>query len=593
MRGPGRRWLWLVAVLTVIAFAAMAAYAAYAETSTGSIVSQLLVSGAFVATGLVAWARRPQNRLGPLMVAFPWPFMAIIFTKPVAPLLVPLGLAAFVVSGTLLAYIVLAYPSGELRTTGNRALVAFTAIGIGLPRLIRLLATEQMPPGSGIPNPWYVLPDPGILPATQNLPFIADIVVIAALLVAVIVHWARASGPLRRSLSPVLLPTVVLFSILIVSTATVIIPVPDDVQEFLEVLQLLARIVLPIGFLVGILRTRMARSAVADLVVNLGSAPTPGRLGAALANALGDRTLEVGYWSDAASAYVDADGGRLDLPAPSAERGVTFLERDGEPLAVIVHDPALLDDPGLVAAVTSALRLAVENERLQGEVEAQLDEVRASRVRLIEASDAERKRIERDLHDGAQQRLVALTLALRLARTRAGGDIDPELAASLDAASIEARAALSELRELAHGIHPQILTGSGLGPAIESLAARAPIAVSVEVEPGRFPSAVEGAVYFAVSEALTNVAKYAQASHALVRSSWSAGTLTVEISDDGIGGADADQGSGLRGLADRLAALDGSLEVVSPRGGGTRIVGRIPTAAPTLDEPLEPSGVPG
>ena len=250
--------------------------------------------------------------------------------------------------------------------------------------------------------------------------------------------------------------------------------------------------------------------------------------------------------------------------------------------AAIVHDPALLDDPGLVAAVTSALRLAVENERLQGEVEAQLDEVRASRVRLVEASDAERQRIERDLHDGAQQRLVALTLALRLARTRAGEDIDPELAASLDEASTEARAALAELRELAHGIHPQILTGSGLGPAIESLAARAPIGVSVEVEPGRFPSAIEGAVYFAVSEALANVAKYAEAGHALVRSGWSAGTLTVEISDDGIGGADVGRGSGLRGLADRLAALDGSLEVVSPRGGGTRILGRIPTVAPTL-----------
>jgi signal transduction histidine kinase len=568
--------------MTVIVFAGMAAYAAYAGTSAGSIVTQLLVAGMFAATGMVAWARRPANRIGPLMVAYGWTFMAIVFTKPAVPLLVPLGLAAFVISGSVLAYIVLAYPSGELRSTLNRALVAFTAIGIGLPRLVRLLATEQMPPGSDVANPWYLIHDPGILPATQELPFIADLVVVAALLVVVVVRWARASGPLRRILSPVLLPTAVLFSILIVSTATVIIPVPDDVRDFLDVLQLLARLVLPIGFLVGILRTRMARSAVADLVVDLGSDPTPGRLGEALANALGDPTLEVGYWSSSASGYVDAAGIPLAMPVASDERGVTFLERDGAPLAAIVHDPALLDDPGLVAAVTSALRLAVENERLQEEVEAQLDEVRASRVRLVEAGDAERQRIERDLHDGAQQRLVALTLALRLARTRAGQDIDPELAASLDEASAEARAALTELRELAHGIHPQVLTGSGLGPAIESLAARSPIGVSVEVEPGRFPSAIEGAVYFAVAEALTNVAKYAQAGHALVRSGWSAGTLTVEITDDGIGGADVGRGSGLRGLADRLAALDGSLEVVSPQGGGTRILGRIPTVAPTL-----------
>jgi signal transduction histidine kinase len=589
MRGPTRRQVWLEAALTVLVFAGMAVYAVYAGISAGSIVSQLLVSGVFAATGIAAWARRPQNRLGPLMVAFAWTFMAIVFTKPVVPVLVPLGLAAFVVSGTLLAYIVLAYPSGELRTTANRALIALTAIGIGAPRLIRMLATEQAPPGSGIPNPWYLLQNPAIAPAIGDLPYIADLVVVGVLLVVVIVRWARASGPLRRILSPVLLPTIVLFSTIIVSTATVIIPVPDDVRELLDVIQLLTRMVLPIGFLIGILQTRMARSAVADLVVDLGSDPTPGRLGDALANALGDPTLEVGYWSDSAPGYVDAAGRRLDLPEPSADRGVTFLERDGTPLAAIAHDPALLDDPGLVAAVTSALRLAVENERLQEEVETQLDEVRASRARLVEASDAERKRIERDLHDGAQQRLVALALALRLARTRAGGAIDPALAASLDDASTEARAALAELRELAHGIHPQILTGSGLGPAIESLAARAPIGVSVEVEPGRFPSAVEGAVYFAVSEALANVAKYADAGHALVRSGWAAGTLTVEISDDGIGGADAGRGSGLRGLADRLAALDGSLEVVSPRGGGTRILGRIPTVAPSFDSPLAPS----
>ena len=194
--------------------------------------------------------------------------------------------------------------------------------------------------------------------------------------------------------------------------------------------------------------------------------------------------------------------------------------------------------------------------------------------------------VERDAHRGGPdpslRAFPELVLALRLARTRAGADIDPELAASLDEASTEARAALTEQRELAHGIHPQVLTGSGLGPAIALLAARSPIGVSVEVEPGRFPSAVEGAVYFAVSEALANVAKYAQAGHAPVRSGWAAGTLTVEITDDGIGGADVGQGSGLRGLADRLAALDGSLEVVSPRGGGTRILGRIPTVVPTL-----------
>jgi len=248
------------------------------------------------------------------------------------------------------------------------------------------------------------------------------------------------------------------------------------------------------------------------------------------------------------------------------------------PLATIVHDAALLDDPGLVASVAGALRLAVENDRLHAEVATQLDEVRASRARVVAAGDAERKRLERDLHDGAQQRLVSLTLALRLARTKLGADGDPDVALSLDQASGEAKAALAELRELARGIHPQILTEAGLEAALQALADRSPLDVSLESGTSeRFSAAVEGAAYFVVSEALANVAKYAHASHALVRTGWRDDGLTIEIADDGVGGADPARGSGLRGLADRLAAVDGTLEITSPTGGGTRLLARIPT----------------
>ena len=217
--------------------------------------------------------------------------------------------------------------------------------------------------------------------------------------------------------------------------------------------------------------------------------------------------------------------------------------------------------------------------RLQAEIELQLDEVRASRTRIVAAGDAERKRLERDLHDGAQQRLVSLTLALRLARAKLGDDLDPAAARSLDQASDDARAALSELRHLARGIHPQILTEAGLGPAIETLASRSPFAVSVEVRADRFSPAIEGAAYFTVSEALANIAKYAKATSATVRAELRDGDLTVEIVDDGVGGADPTLGSGLRGLADRLAAISGTLEIVSPSGGGTRLVANIPNAA--------------
>ena len=223
--------------------------------------------------------------------------------------------------------------------------------------------------------------------------------------------------------------------------------------------------------------------------------------------------------------------------------------------------------------------LAAENARLQAEIEVQLDEVRASRTRIVAAGDAERKRLERDLHDGAQQRLVSLTLALRLARAKLGDDLDPLAALSLDQASDDARAALFELRQLARGIHPQILTEAGLGPAIETLANRSPFDVSVEIRADRFSAAIEGAAYFTVSEALANIAKYAKATSATVRAELRDGHLTVEIVDDGVGGADPTLGSGLRGLADRLAAIGGTLEIVSPSGGGTRLVARIPNAA--------------
>jgi signal transduction histidine kinase len=223
-----------------------------------------------------------------------------------------------------------------------------------------------------------------------------------------------------------------------------------------------------------------------------------------------------------------------------------------------------------------ARRLTDANARLQAEVEAQLEEVRASRARIVEAGDRERRRVERDLHDGAQQRLIALSLELRVARSRLGAEGAPDLRDSLDRAAAEAQAALVELRDLALGIHPLILTESGLGEAVESLADRTPVDVSVDVGSERYPPAVEGAAYFVISEALTNVTKYADATAAAVRVRRQADRVTIEVEDDGVGGADPRSGSGLRGLADRLAALDGTISVVSPAGRGTKVSAVIP-----------------
>jgi signal transduction histidine kinase len=248
--------------------------------------------------------------------------------------------------------------------------------------------------------------------------------------------------------------------------------------------------------------------------------------------------------------------------------------------SVLVNPVATALLGGLLRNRVRARRLIEANERLQAEVEARLAEVRASRARIVAAGYEERKRVERDIHDGAQQRLVGLVLTLRLLRSRLGSDVAPEVEAALDQASTDARAALAELRELARGIHPQILTEAGIGPAIESVADRAPVPVRVSIEAeGRYDAAIESAAYFVVSEALTNVAKYAEATEASVRVAEVSGNLRIEVRDDGVGGADPSAGTGLRGLADRLAAIDATLDVVSPAGGGTTLIATIPLGA--------------
>jgi len=272
--------------------------------------------------------------------------------------------------------------------------------------------------------------------------------------------------------------------------------------------------------------------------------------------------------------YVDAGGSPAELPGEDdARRTVTEIDHQGERVAAIVHDRA--QDTETVRAAGAATALMLENQRLDAELRANLVELRASRARLVEAADGERRRLERNLHDGAQSRLVALALNLRLARmsTTDGSDT----AALLDGSIDELGQSLKELRDLARGIHPAVLSERGLEPAVRALAARTPVPVDVVGQAaGRLPAAVETAAYFVVSEALTNVSKYAGARHATVRVERVDGQLLVEVSDDGVGGARASDGSGLRGLSDRVAALSGTLDVSSPPGRGTRLRAHLP-----------------
>jgi signal transduction histidine kinase len=299
-----------------------------------------------------------------------------------------------------------------------------------------------------------------------------------------------------------------------------------------------------------------------------------------LAESLGDRTLSIAYWLPDRQTFVDEAGRPVELPDPGSGRAWTAVERNGVRVAAIVHDAALDTGPELVQAAAAAAALALDNERLKADLRARVEELRVSRVRIVQAADAARRRLERDLHDGAQQQLVSLALDLRLLKARLR---DTEAEPMVDALAEKLAVALGELRELARGIHPAILTDRGLGPAIEALASRVPVPVTAEVEvQERLSAPIEAAAYFVVAEALTNIVKYARATEARVEIRRDADLVSVSVADDGVGGARIGAGSGLRGLQDRLAVLDGTLSVDAPPGGGTRLRARIPCGADAL-----------
>ena len=536
-------------------------------------VLELLAGWSFAACGLLLWARRPAKRLGPVMTAvgMVW-LLARAMTLVPNPVVFTVGIWLTDLWAAGFALFLLSFPTGRLTSRTDRAIVGiFLLVTVPLEFLWLLFWV----PGNGL-NMLGVAPNESAAQVIDTIQRALASLGSVLVVIALGRRWLRSSGPVRRQLVPVLAGA---FALLLQLTGWVLsafgirfVPLND--------LILLSQVGIPIAVLFVMLRARMARGAVADLVVEMGQTPTPARLRDALANALGDPTLQVAYWAAAQNRFVDAAGEPMVLPEDGTGQAVTVLERNGVREAAIIHDAILLEDPGLIASVASAMRLAVENDRLTSEVEAQLQEVRASRARIVEAGDLERRRVERDLHDGAQQRLVSLSLELRVARNALGDNADPAVRRSLDRAAEEAMAALSELRDLALGIHPLILTESGVGEAVESLADRTSVDVSVDVGPERYSPAVEGAAYFVISEALANVTKYAKATKATVRVRGLVDRMTIEVSDDGVGGADPQAGSGLRGLADRLAVLDGTITVASPVGGGTTISAQIPTTDP-------------
>ncbi len=331
----------------------------------------------------------------------------------------------------------------------------------------------------------------------------------------------------------------------------------------------------PIVFLIGLLGARLARSGVADLFVELRADPSPAGLRDALARALRDSSLTLAYWLPEFESWADLDGRSVELPERESGRATTLIDRDGAHMAALLHDPGLEDEPELLAAVGAAAGIALENGRLQAEQKAHLEELKGSRARVIEAGQKERQRLERNLHDGAQQRLVALSLELSLLEKQLADD--PAAATRLDRARREISVSLDELRTVARGLHPAVLSGHGLDVALQSIAAHAPTPVRLTVTlDGRLPEQIEVAAYYVVSESLANAGKHARATSVSVDVSRVDEVVVVEVVDDGVGGADPEHGSGLRGLADRVEALGGRLRVWSPAGGGTRLRAEMP-----------------
>ena len=527
-----------------------------AGTPAYEVLLDLTIGWTYLYGGLALWATRPANRIGRLMtlVGLAW-FIGNLAISDVAGLR-ELGTLFSGVAATALIALILAYPSGQLETRLDRATVAILAIGFTANSAVALLPIAQ---------------DPDV--ATGQLAL--NVVLASFAGIVVIRRWVVAPRRRRPELLPVLIAGTIQMAVLIIFFVIQTVALPDSVEEFLLAAKTLAPAAIPLALLVGFyrqseLRHRALVDAVPDMMIRLSHD----------GHVLDIRAEDSVLVSGTVDPMV---GGRLRDLVPAAIADAVLA---GAGAAIETGEVQTLDasfdlpdgrrafetriSPSGADEVTAIIRDFTDQRAAQ-------TELRQSRTRIVEATDASRRRLERDLHDGAQQRLVSLSLALRLARTKLAPDADAGAVAGLDDAADELKTAIVELRELARGIHPAILTEAGLGPAIDTLAERSTVTAAVLARPDRRLSpAVEATAYFVVSEALANVAKYASATRATVSAECPGNSLRVEVADDGVGGADPAGGSGLRGLADRVAALGGSLSVVSPTGGGTRVVAEIP-----------------
>jgi signal transduction histidine kinase len=533
----------------------------YAGSSAAGTALTVCAGLGLIAAGLVICLARGPGRTGGLALG-----AGVCWFAPVwvawqdGPLLIPsIAMVAAGFTFPLLVHLVPTHPTGRADSRPARLLAA-------------VVYGEALLAGSALAlfrDPYF---DPGCLAnctvnvfLVRSLPSLARAVEIGdrwftaaaalALIIVCAARLARASWPARQRLLPVHVPAAV-FAVAVVARAVVLqrTTVEDPFNPALFTIFAIGSagvILLAAGLISGVVRARAERRAVTRIAASLDQAPAPGSLQSALAAALHDPGLQIAYWLSGAQGYIDASGRAVPEPSATPGRAVTRLTRTGRTVAVISHSGAV---PGIERQIGPAIRLGLENERLQAELLAQVEELRASRARVVEAADAERRGLERDLHDGAQQRLLALSYDIRLARAAAQADRDTPAEVALAEAAGETLGVLGELRDLAHGIYPAVLAEAGIGPALATLADTAPLPVQVpRAVPDRYPVQVEAAAYFTVAEALDDAARRG-ADHATVSISPEGGRLVVTVEDDGPGDA-----SPMMAVADRVGALGGSL----------------------------------
>ena len=573
--GPKAVVLWTLALLGVAAGVSSVVFAVTNDTIGAELGAPLVIAVlwawttvAYILCGMFAWWRRPASRIGPLMIVsgFVCYVVTLSWTKSDIPYTT--GQAFDKLPWVAFLLVFLAFPNGRLTGRFERILVVTAfVIALGL-ELVRMVIGDYGPN-----NLLGFVAHPDLFVGVRRFQLIAlSVCCLIGVVILVTRRW-KAGLPSRRPSG--LLIDVFALGLVMVAAFGVLSALNSAALVEVRWAEFGTLGVAPIVFLIGILDARLARSGVGDLIIELRSDPSPADLRNALARVLRDPSLSLVYWLPEFGTYADLDGRAVELPDESTSYATTLIDRNGEHVAALIHDPSLDDEPELLSAVTAAAGIALENGRLQAEQKAHLEELKGSRARVIEAGQRERQRLERNLHDGAQQRLIALSLELSLLEKQVAGDEDTR--ARLDQARHQIAVSLDELRAVARGLHPAVLSGHGLEVALQSIIASAPVPVRLTVAlEGRLPEQVEVAAFYVVSESLANIGKHARASSASVDVTVQDSVVVVEVADDGVGGADSEHGSGLRGLADRVEALGGKLRVWSPSGGGTRLRAEMP-----------------